>query len=79
MTELTDLHIDGKKENETTVSHVSKMYCICMMLLRDYDHICHLVSIYLLVTDSVKVLAVGVAVFVAIVYVVVTVTGQENA
>ena len=36
-------------------------------------------SIYLLVTDGVRVLAVDVAVFVVTVYVVVTVTGQENA
>ena len=36
-------------------------------------------SIYLLVTDSDIVLVVGVVVFVVTVYVVVTVTGQENA
>ena len=36
-------------------------------------------SIYLLVTDGDIVLVVGVVVFVVTVYVVVTVTGQENA
>ena len=75
MIELTDLHIDGKK-NETTISHVNVMWlnvmssCIATWLL---------IPIYLPVTDGDRVLVVDVIVFVVTVYVVVTGIGQENA